>query len=234
MRIARDALPKTQYGTQCRAGADRAPRARGVTIAASEAYARDHGVGEPPATASPAITDQAAHDALLIPEGGDAACSLGIGPGAERRRRPQNVKVLGTGLWDDNAHPHDADRRKAASMPASAPDVVADFEGRYRRPMVRSRRASRALPMTRVSLAIGLAKRGDVHGTRRSPVRRIPGPERPLPLPPGRPHRTRAVDPADDAGGVPSRRAPPPAASAPASAPPILPVSSGKLADDAH
>jgi branched-chain amino acid transport system substrate-binding protein len=154
-------IPKTQYGTNVEQALMSAARSSGVMIAAAERYSRDSiNEGEPARKMAQTIADQANNiDALLIPEGGEQLRALGVIL-AQNGVNTETVKILGTGLWDDKMTPS-TPIASGGLYAGVAPDLVQRFEQRYLSTYGSKPPRIASLAYDGVSLAIGLAKRGD-------------------------------------------------------------------------
>jgi branched-chain amino acid transport system substrate-binding protein len=153
-------LPKTQYGTNVEQALMQASRNSGIVIAAAERYSRESiSEGEPARKIAQTIADQPGNvDALLIPEGGEQLRALGVVL-AQNGVKPDTVKILGTGLWDDRLTP--STPIAAGGLYAGvAPDLVRRFEDRYASTYGSKPPRIASLAYDGVSLAIGLSKRG--------------------------------------------------------------------------
>lgn len=150
--------PRTQYGTNVQQAVERAAKSSGISIAASEAYARDQVSGPPVDSVSAAITEGRA-DVLLLPEGGAQLAALSSAL-AQNGVTPEKVKVLGTGLWD-NPETQSVPIAQGGLYAGVAPDAVRQFEGRYQSTYGSKPPRIASLAYDAVSLAAGLAKRGD-------------------------------------------------------------------------
>ena len=150
--------PRTQYGTNVQQAVAKSAKANGISVAASAAYSREEISGPPVDQISAAVTGGKV-DVLLLPEGGAQLAALSSSL-AQNGVTPEKVKVLGTGLWD-NPETRSVPIAQGGLYAGVAPDAVRQFEERYQASYNAKPPRIASLAYDAVSLAAGLAKRGD-------------------------------------------------------------------------
>lgn len=93
-------LPNNAYGVLVEAALQKAAAAGGARIMSIERYDADRGSMQAKATAVAGLAKGGTIDAILMPEGGDAALFMGQALAAGGVR-PDKVKLLGSSQWDD-------------------------------------------------------------------------------------------------------------------------------------
>lgn len=156
--------PQTQYGANVQTALNRAAGSSGVQISASQPFAR----GQSSAAAAQRIAQDLNDpsrgiDALLIPEGGEALRTLS-GALEQNGITPEKVKVLGTGLWDDTVT-RTTPIAQGGWYAGVAPDMVQRFDSKYSGVYGSNPPRIASLAYDAVSLAAGLARKGDFSST---------------------------------------------------------------------
>jgi hypothetical protein len=152
--------PQTQYGSNVQQALDREAGASGVQIAASQPYARGQAGAAAAQRIAQDINDQSrAIDALLIPEGGEALRSLSATL-EQNGITPQKVTILGTGLWDDSVT-RSTPIAQGGWYAGVSPELVDSFNSKYSGAYGSSPPRIASLAYDAVSLASGLARKGD-------------------------------------------------------------------------
>jgi hypothetical protein len=152
--------PQTQYGSNVQVALNREASASGVQIAASQPYARGQAGNAAAQRIAQDINDQSrAIDALLIPEGGEALRSLSATL-EQNGITPERVTILGTGLWDDSVT-RSTPIAQGGWYAGVSPELVASFNSKYSGAYGSEPPRIASLAYDAVSLASGLARKGD-------------------------------------------------------------------------
>lgn len=152
--------PQTQYGSNVQVALNREAAASGVQVTASQPYARGQAGNAAAQRIAQDINDQSrAIDALLIPEGGEALRSLSATL-EQNGVTPEKVKILGTGLWDDTVT-RSTPIAQGGWYAGVAPELVANFKNKYSGAYGSEPPRIASLAYDAVSLASGLARKGD-------------------------------------------------------------------------
>lgn len=156
--------PQTQYGNNVQQAVGRVGEASGVRIALAQPYAR----GQAGLAAAQRIGQELSNpaggiDALLIPEGGEALRMLG-GALEQNGVTPEKVKILGTGLWDDNIT-RATPIAQGGWYAGVSPELVQRFDDKYSGAYGSNPPRIASLAYDAVSLAAGLARQGDFSAT---------------------------------------------------------------------
>jgi ABC-type branched-subunit amino acid transport system substrate-binding protein len=156
--------PQTQYGTNVQQAAGRAGEAAGVRIALVQPYARGQaGLAAAQRIGQGLNNPEGGIDALLIPEGGEALRMLGIAL-EQNGVTPEKVKILGTGLWDDNIT-RSTPIAQNGWYAGVSPELVQRFDDKYSSAYGSNPPRIASLAYDAVSLAAGLARQGDFSAT---------------------------------------------------------------------
>jgi branched-chain amino acid transport system substrate-binding protein len=152
--------PQTQYGSNVQAALNRSAGPSGVKIAASQPFAR----GQSSAAAAQRIAQDLNDpsrgiDSILIPEGGEALRSLSTAL-EQNGITPEKVKILGTGLWDDTVT-RSTPIAQGGWYAGVSPDMVQRFDSKYSNVYGGNPPRIASLAYDAVSLAAGLARKGD-------------------------------------------------------------------------
>lgn len=152
--------PQTQYGSNVQAALNRSAGPSGVKIAASQPFAR----GQSSAAAAQRIAQDLNDpsrgiDSILIPEGGEALRSLSAAL-EQNGVTPEKVKILGTGLWDDTVT-RSTPIAQGGWYAGVSPDMVQRFDSKYSSVYGGKPPRIASLAYDAVSLAAGLARKGD-------------------------------------------------------------------------
>jgi branched-chain amino acid transport system substrate-binding protein len=152
--------PQTQYGSNVQAALNRSAGPSGVKIAASQPFAR----GQSSAAAAQRIAQDLndpsrSIDSILIPEGGEALRSLSAAL-EQNGVTPEKVKILGTGLWDDTVT-RSTPIAQGGWYAGVSPDMVQRFDSKYSSVYGGKPPRIASLAYDAVSLAAGLARKGD-------------------------------------------------------------------------
>lgn len=152
--------PQTQYGTNVQQALNHQASSSGVQIAASQPYTRGQSSTAAAQRIAQDLNDPSrAIDALLIPEGGEALRSLS-GTLEQSGITPQRVTILGTGLWDDNLT-RSTPIAQGGWYAGVSPDLVDRFNSKYSGAYGSNPPRIASLAYDAVSLASGLARKGD-------------------------------------------------------------------------
>ena len=152
--------PQTQYGSNVQQALNRQASASGVQIAASQPFARGQAGSAAAQRIAQDINDPSrAIDALLIPEGGEALRSLSATL-EQNGVTPQKVTILGTGLWDDSVT-RSTPIAQGGWYAGVPPDLVERFSSKYSGAYGSNPPRIASLAYDAVSLASGLARKGD-------------------------------------------------------------------------
>ncbi len=152
--------PQTQYGSNVQQALTRQAGASDVQIAASQPFARGQAGSSAAQRIAQDINDPSRQiDALLIPEGGDALRSLSATL-EQNGVTPQKVTILGTGLWDDSVT-RSTPIAQGGWYAGVSPDLVERFNSKYSGAYGSSPPRIASLAYDAVSLASGLARKGD-------------------------------------------------------------------------
>ncbi|MGE3875578.1 MAG: penicillin-binding protein activator [Parvibaculaceae bacterium] len=152
--------PQTQYGTNVQQALTRQAGSGGVRLAASQPFARGQAGSAAAQRIAQDINDPSrAIDALLIPEGGEALRSLGATL-EQNGVTPQKVKILGTGLWDDSVT-RSTPIAQGGWYAGVSPQLVEGFNRKYSSAYGSNPPRIASLAYDAVSLASGLAHKGD-------------------------------------------------------------------------
>jgi hypothetical protein len=152
--------PQTQYGSNVQQALNREAEASGVQIAAAQPYARGQAGAAAAQHIAQDINDQSrAIDALLLPEGGEALRSLSATL-EQNGITPQRVTILGTGLWDDSVT-RSTPIAQGGWYAGVSPELVENFNNKYSGAYGSSPPRIASLAYDAVSLASGLAHKGD-------------------------------------------------------------------------
>lgn len=122
-------IPQSQYGATVERALDASAKVYGARLAAVERYPQSAGALHEPARRIAGAAAAGQLQAIMIPEGGELLRQMGIAL-QQQGFTPGQVKVLGTGLWEDQA---------ISTIPIAsggwyagvAPDLVRRFEQRY-------------------------------------------------------------------------------------------------------
>ena len=152
--------PQTQYGNNVQAILNRAAGPSGVKIAASQPFAR----GQSSAAAAQRIAQDLNDpsrgiDSILIPDGGESLRSLSAAL-EQNGVTPEKVKILGTGLWDDTVT-RSTPIAQGGWYAGVSPDMVQRFDSKYSNVYGGNPPRIASLAYDAVSLAAGLARKGD-------------------------------------------------------------------------
>ncbi|MGE4249061.1 MAG: penicillin-binding protein activator [Parvibaculaceae bacterium] len=152
--------PQTQYGSNVQQALNRQAGSSGVQIAAAQPYARSQVGSAAAQRIAQDINDPSrAIDALLIPEGGEALRSLSATL-AQNGVTPDKVTILGTGLWDDSVT-RATPIAQGGWYAGVSPDLVERFNSKYSGAYGANPPRIASLAYDAVSLASGLARKGD-------------------------------------------------------------------------
>ena len=152
--------PQTQYGSNVQQALNRQAGASGVQIAAAQPYARGQAGNAAAQRVAQDINDPSrAIDALLIPEGGEVLRSLSATL-EQNGVTPQKVTILGTGLWDDSVT-RATPIAQGGWYAGVSPELVETFNSKYSSAYGSQPPRIASLAYDAVSLATGLARKGD-------------------------------------------------------------------------
>lgn len=152
--------PQTQYGSNVQAALNRAAGPAGVKIAAAQPFTRGQSSAAAAQRVAQDLNDPSRGiDALLIPEGGEALRALGSAL-EQNGITPEKVKILGTGLWDDNIT-RTTPIAQGGWYAGVAPELVQRFDRKYAGVYGSNPPRIASLAYDAVSLASGLAHKGD-------------------------------------------------------------------------
>jgi ABC-type branched-subunit amino acid transport system substrate-binding protein len=152
--------PQTQYGSNVQQALSRQAGSSGIQIAASQSYARGQAGSAAAQRLARDVNDPSrAIDALLIPEGGEALRSLSATL-EENGVTPEKVTILGTGLWDDSLTRSTA-IAQGGWYAGVSPKLVESFNSKYSGAYGSNPPRIASLAYDAVSLASGLAQKGD-------------------------------------------------------------------------
>jgi ABC-type branched-subunit amino acid transport system substrate-binding protein len=152
--------PQTQYGSNVQQALNRQAGSSRVQVAAAQPYARGQASAAAAQRIAQDINDSSrAVDALLIPEGGDALRSLSATL-EQNGITPEKVTILGTGLWDDSVT-RETPIAQGGWYAGVAPDLVDSFNSKYSGVYGSEPPRIASLAYDAVSLAAGLARKGD-------------------------------------------------------------------------
>ncbi|MGE0148072.1 MAG: penicillin-binding protein activator [Parvibaculaceae bacterium] len=152
--------PQTQYGSNVQQALNRQAGASGMVIAAAQPYARGQAGNAAAQHIAQAINDpRRSIDALLIPEGGDALRSLSAAL-EQNGVTPDRVTILGTGLWDDSVT-RATPIAQGGWYAGVSPELVDSFNSKYTGAYGTKPPRIASLAYDAVSLAAGLARKGD-------------------------------------------------------------------------
>ncbi|MGQ0484733.1 MAG: penicillin-binding protein activator [Hyphomicrobiales bacterium] len=150
--------PASQYGAAVERSLVQAAGQYGASIVSRQRYARvDDSIAESAAQIAPALQGQGA--ALLLPESGEILAKIGTAL-SENGITPGNVKILGTGQWDDAAT-RNVPIAMGGWYAGVAPDLVARFDQKYAALHGAKPPRLASLAYDAATLAVNLARRGD-------------------------------------------------------------------------
>jgi branched-chain amino acid transport system substrate-binding protein len=156
--------PQTQYGSNVQQALNRQAGASGIQIAASQPYARGQAGSVAAQRVAQDVNDPSRGiDAVLIPEGGEALRSLSATL-EQNGVTPEKVTILGTGLWDDSVT-RSTPIAQGGWYAGVSPDLVDRFNSKYSGAYGSNPPRIASLAYDAVSLAAGLARKGDFSAT---------------------------------------------------------------------
>jgi ABC-type branched-subunit amino acid transport system substrate-binding protein len=151
--------PQSQYGQTVQTALDRAAAAYGAKINAAQSYKRESGaIDEPVRSIGASVAETGSGQALFLPEGGELLRALG-GKLQQNSVDSKTIKILGTGLWDDQIAPQ-VPIVQNGWYAGVAPDLQQGFESKYSSAYGGKPPRIASLAYDAAFLAINLAKTG--------------------------------------------------------------------------
>jgi branched-chain amino acid transport system substrate-binding protein len=152
-------IPQSQYGQAVEKALNLAAEAHGVEVNAMQSYKRESGaIDEPVRSIGASVAETGSGQALFLPEGGELLRALGSKL-QQNSVDPKAIKILGTGLWDDQVAPQ-VPIVQNGWYAGVAPDLQQGFEGKYSSAYGGKPPRIASLGYDATFLAINLAKAG--------------------------------------------------------------------------
>lgn len=152
--------PKSQYGGIVSEAALTGAAAYGASISPAGRYAREAPQSSPDiARIATALQQGGSEQALLLPEGGEALRALGTSLESQGVAS-SGIKVIGTGLWDDEIAPT-VPLVQGGWYAGVSPDLVTSFDNHYAKSYGSKPPRIASLAYDAATLAVAMAKSGN-------------------------------------------------------------------------